>query len=258
MLPVLYHFGTLRVPTFGALLVLGCLVGAWQAIRRAPNYGLASAAMTDLSFYVIAFAFIGARIWFVLEIPDYFRVRPLEILKTQAGGLNFYGAITLAVPIIIIYAIIRRMQIRDTFDAIAPGLALGQAVGWIGLLASGEGYGIPSTAPGGIVFTDQLSLAPLNVSLLPTQIYTASAMLLFFILLAGLSKTRRFPGQIFWTYCLLHGLFLLLIEPYFGGKVRLEAVLGLTISGAAALLLVFASLLMLSVSSRGRNDSLPV
>ncbi|MBT3516303.1 MAG: prolipoprotein diacylglyceryl transferase, partial [Nitrospina sp.] len=71
----------------------------------------------------------------------------------------------------------------------------------------------------GITFTNPRSLAPLETSLHPTQIYLSINALFIFIFLMILSKKKVFDGQVLWSYGILYSIGRFLIE-YFRGDDR--------------------------------------
>jgi phosphatidylglycerol:prolipoprotein diacylglycerol transferase len=73
--------------------------------------------------------------------------------------------------------------------------------------------------PFAISFTNPQSLAPLNVLLHPTQIYSVFSNLILFFILLLLQKKKRFDGMVFLVYLILYALFRSFIE-FFRGDFR--------------------------------------
>jgi len=89
------------------------------------------------------------------------------------------------------------------------------------------------------------SLAPVNIPLHPTQLYSFTANLIIFIFLWVFRGRKRFDGQIFWIYVLLYGVSRSFIE-IFRGDFRGDFVFGiLSISQAIGAGMVFISVVML-------------
>ena len=121
---------------------------------------------------------------FVALAWDYYRDHLLDIFKLWQGGLVFYGGLVLGIVVSIVFLRLRRMPVWETGDIIAPGLALGQAVGRIGCLAAGCCYGEPTTLPWAVTFTHPACLAPLDQPLHPTQAYSSLSLFAIFGLLS--------------------------------------------------------------------------
>ena len=111
------------------------------------------------------------------------------------------------------------MPIWKTADLLVPSIAIGQAIGRWGCLFAGGCYGKETDAIFGITFTNPRSLAPLETSLHPTQIYLSLNALFIFIFLMILSKKKVFDGQVLWSYGILYSIGRFLIE-YFRGDDR--------------------------------------
>lgn len=245
MHPILFQLGPLTIHTYGALLALGAGLGIVLLVRLAGSAGLDQERVLALATWVLVMAVAGSRLFYVLIEPAQFLRRPWEVFYLWQGGLVFYGG--LLGGLATAWWLARRWGLRllPLMDSFAPALALGQAIGRLGCFSAGCCYGLPW--PGGwaaVTFSDPLSLAsPLGLELHPTQIYTAASLAAICGLLLWRWPRRRFAGQVFCTYGLLHGLARVIIEQ-FRGDWRGEALLGfLTPTALAALGLALASAL---------------
>jgi phosphatidylglycerol:prolipoprotein diacylglycerol transferase len=77
-------------------------------------------------------------------------------------------------------------------------------------------YGKPTDLKWGVVFTHPNSLAPLNVSLHPTQIYSTISGFLIFLILLLLHSKKKFEGQVLLWFLILHSTARLAIERFRG------------------------------------------
>jgi len=98
-----------------------------------------------------------------------------------------------------------------------------------------------------MTFTDTRSLAPLNVSLFPTQLMESTGEFAIFGLLLFLSRSKRFDGQIFGLYLVLYAMLQFVIEffrgdaargVYFGGAISTSQIIAILIAVAASAALV--------------------
>ncbi len=212
MHPVLFHFGSLTVYTYGFLIAVGFIVGILLAKREALRVGIDPDAIMDLSFYIIIAAIVGSRLFYVITTPDLYLAHPLEIFKIWNGGLVFYGGFIFAVATALICMKLKGLPVWETTDIFAPSVALGQFFGRLGCFSAGCCFGKKCDLPWAVTFRDPDSLAPVGVLLHPTQLYDAFANLIIFFLLWRLRKNKRFSGQIFWTYVPLYGIARIIVE----------------------------------------------
>ena len=219
MYPILIEFGFFKIFTYGLLVATGFLVAILLASSRAEKEGLDSQKVLDLCFYVMVSALLGARLLYVIVEHRYFLDSPLEIFKFWKGGLVFYGGLILGVLISLWYLKRNQMPMWKTADLLAPSIALGQLIGRWGCFFAGCCYGKKTDVAWGITFTDPRSLAPLEISLHPTQVYLSLNAVFIFIFLMWLSKRKVFDGQILWSYGILYSVGRFLIE-YFRGDDR--------------------------------------
>ena len=219
MYPILIEFGFFKIFTYGLLVATGFLVAILLASSRAEKEGLDSQKVLDLCFYVMVSALLGARLLYVIVEYRYFLDSPLEIFKFWKGGLVFYGGLILGVLISLWYLKRNQMPMWKTADLLAPSIALGLSIGRWGCFFAGCCYGKKTDVAWGITFTDPRSLAPLEISLHPTQVYLSLNAVFIFIFLMWLSKRKVFDGQILWSYGILYSIGRFLIE-YFRGDDR--------------------------------------
>ena len=219
MYPILIEFGFFKIFTYGLLVATGFLVAILLASSRAEKEGLDSQKVLDLCFYAMVSALLGARLLYVIVEYRYFLDSPLEIFKFWKGGLVFYGGLILGVLISLWYLKRNQMPMWKTADLLAPSIALGQLIGRWGCFFAGCCFGRKTDVAWGITFTDPRSLAPLEISLHPTQVYLSLNAVFIFMFLMWLSKRKVFDGQILWSYGILYSIGRFVIE-YFRGDDR--------------------------------------
>jgi phosphatidylglycerol:prolipoprotein diacylglycerol transferase len=111
-----------------------------------------------------------------------------------------------------------RLSFWSTGDLWAPSLALGQAIGRFGCFMAGCCYGRPTGSSWGVVFTHPQSLAPLNIPLYPTQMFEAVSGFAVFLALIFLHGKKKFEGQVFLWYLILHSTARLFVERFRGDE----------------------------------------
>ena len=194
------------------------MTAIWFSSHRAKIRGAAiqSQEITDLFLVILISSLVGARLFYVAQNFSLFSAHPLDIFKIWNGGLVFYGGFIAALVATVIYVKQKGFEIWSTADLLAPGIALGHAVGRLGCLFAGCCYGSTCDLPWAVTFTDPESLAPLNIPLHPTQLYAVISNLIIFCLLLALDRKSAFAGRLFWLYILLYGIFRSLVEVFRG------------------------------------------
>ncbi len=212
MHPILFRLGSLNIYAYGFFIAVGFVLGFFFAVRRGRQEGVPFERMVDLLFCTVLSAIIGSRLLFVLVNFDHYQDHPLQIFRIWEGGLVFYGGLILAVAVSLGYLKWNRLPVWKFADLFSPSIALGLFFGRIGCFFAGCCYGKETSLPWGITFTDPNSLARLNFSLHPTQIYEAISSLVIFFFLNWKRRRKTFDGQIFWLFLLLYSAIRFLIE----------------------------------------------
>jgi len=240
--------GPLAMPTYGILLVLGMLAGLWIVTRQARKAGLVPETITDMAVYAIIAGLIGAKVLLlIVEWPFYSR-NPRELLSLFQSGGVFYGGLLGAIPVAFWYARRHQLDGWKTADVLAPGVAVGQAIGRMGCFMAGCCYGKPTSVPWAVTFTDVFANrnvgTPLDTPLHPTQIYESLACFLILGILLWMAPRKRFHGQVVLAYVVLYAVARFVVEMFrgdairgfvFGGRLSTSQFIALLMVAAAAL-----------------------
>ena len=140
-----------------------------------------------------------------------------------------------------------RLSFLSAGDLWAPSLALGQGIGRIGCFMAGCCYGRPTGSSWGVLFTNPKSLAPLNIPLYPTQLFEAFSLFVIFLFLIFLHGKRKFEGQVFLWYLILHSTARLFVERFRGDERGLIPGSEMTATQFVALLILLGSVVALLV-----------
>lgn len=237
-----WAIGPIPIRLYGLMIGIGFLLGMTLAARQAKKEGINPDRILDMGVYLLLAAIIGSRLLYVLTSLQEFRTNPLDVFAIWKGGLVFYGGLLAAVPVGIWYVKKHSLPVWQTADIMAPSISLGHAFGRLGCFFAGCCYGAPCSGPACITFTDPRSLAPLGVSLYPTQLMESGGELIIFGLLLALRRYKRFDGQIFGLYLLLYAVLRFVIEffrgdvargVYFGGLISTSQIIAILIAAAA-------------------------
>jgi len=206
--PVLLHIGPLALHWYGLMYVVAIMVGLWCIRRYTARQGISQNHVYRMLWWCIAAGLIGGRLYYVIQQPDLvadYLLKPQHILATWEGGMAFYGAIFLIVPVLIFRAIKERLNPLMALDAGALFAACAQPIGRIGNLINGDIIGYPSTLPWSTVYDNPNSFACPNKSTchIPVQPAAGYELLLnvvLIVLLIVLARRSRRPGALIVTY----------------------------------------------------------
>jgi phosphatidylglycerol---prolipoprotein diacylglyceryl transferase len=211
MYPRLFTTPYFVIHTFGVFLAAAFFAALWWMMRSVRREGLNRDLAAGLGLWVIIGSIVGAKALMVVRtLPDYL-ARPSDLwsLATIQSAGDFYGGFIGAL-LGGLFFLSRHREIPRwrMADLCGPAIALGQSIGRIGCFMAGDDYGRPTQLPWGVVFRDpeaaEIGGTPLGISLHPVQLYESFACLLLFFLLVGLSRRKRFNGEIFLAYTLLY------------------------------------------------------
>lgn len=154
MCPELFRlpFINVTVKSYGLMMVIGFLCALWLMRRLSRSFLPNPQIITDIALYALIAGVIGARLFYVIHYPDDLRDNLVKILYIWEGGLEFYGGIVTAFPVILLYLFRHKLPVRKSFDVLAVGLMLALAFGRIGCFLNGCCYGKPTDLPCGIRF----------------------------------------------------------------------------------------------------------
>jgi phosphatidylglycerol:prolipoprotein diacylglycerol transferase len=136
----------LPIRGFGVSLFLAAVAAIWLTVRRAPRVGLTADWVLGLATWVFVAGIIGARAFFVVQYWDEFK-RPTwwetlsQVLQIAQGGLVAYGSFLGGFLALAFYVKRRQVPLLFVGDLIAPGIALGLAIGRIGCFLNGCCFG---------------------------------------------------------------------------------------------------------------------
>ncbi len=137
--------GPIRLWGYGAMLVLGFLVGIAMAQRRARRAGENPEVITHLGIMCVVGGILGSRLAYVIQHWDTQYAHSPNMLAAifnfSSGGLIYYGGVVLATALVLIYLLVRKLSGRRFLDYLAISMMVGLAFGRAGCLLNGCCYG---------------------------------------------------------------------------------------------------------------------
>lgn len=207
--PNIVEIGPFVLAWHGMLSVLAIVVGLWLTRVGLRERGLALPRFDSFAIWTIAGGIVGARLFYVLDHLGDFARNPLEIFAISEGGLAVYGAVIGGFATVALLCRRRQLPFRQIIDAIAPGLAVAQAVGRIGCLLNGDAWGARTDGIFRVVYTHPDALIPgrlLNVPTHPYPIYDMAMNLAIVAVIWPLRRRQLPAGTIFALFSLLYAL----------------------------------------------------
>jgi prolipoprotein diacylglyceryl transferase len=149
------NLGPLTIHFYALGIILGIAVAIFVGRKRYKFSGGNPDEVSDAAIWAIPFGIIGGRLYHVITSPQqYFGQggNPIDALRIWQGGLGIWGAIAFGAIGALIY--FKKQETTLSFskflDALAPGVALAQAIGRIGNWFNQELFGKPTQLPWGL------------------------------------------------------------------------------------------------------------
>lgn len=250
-----WNLGPIPLRAYALLIVLGIVVAIWLGNKRYVARGGRPGLITDIAIWAVPFGIVGGRIYHVVtDWQIYFGTDGrgfTAALRIWDGGLGIWGAVTLGAVGAWIGAKRAGVALPPIGDAVAPGIALAQAIGRLGNYFNQELFGSPTTLPWG------LEISPSNrpvgyesfETFHPTFLY--ESLWLIGVAIVVIWADKRFVmghGRAFALYVLLYTL----------GRVWIEAlriddaneILGLRLNVWTSIVVGLGALTYILVSAR--------
>jgi prolipoprotein diacylglyceryl transferase len=148
-----WHLGPVPLRAYAMCIIAGIVVAVWLGERRWVARGGRPGDVTEIATWMVPFGIVGGRLYHVITSPEaYFGPGgdPVGALKVWQGGLGIWGAVLLGGVGAWIACRRRGIPLPPFADALAPGLAVAQAIGRFGNYANQELFGRPTDLPWGL------------------------------------------------------------------------------------------------------------
>lgn len=211
------NFGGSAVHTYGLMIALGAVALIYVAWHWAERFGIDPEKHFRGAVAIALAAMIGPKLFLVIQDFHFYSRNPGAFFTAafwESGGI-FYGGIVCGLIVMTAYVYRRRLSWLSVGDALAPGVAVGQAIGRLGCFSAGCCWGKPTSGFFGYTFHNPYAHAtvgvPLGIELYPTQLLMAAGQFVIFLVLWRVARRRAFAGQVLVVYLLCYGVFRFLI-----------------------------------------------
>lgn len=252
-----WNLGPIPIRAYAFLIIIGIIVAVWLGNKRYVARGGTPGTILDIAIWAVPFGIIGGRLYHVVsDWQLYFGPGGSGIsgaIRIWDGGLGIWGAVSIGALGAWIGAKRAGVALPPVGDAIAPGIALAQAIGRWGNYFNQELFGSPTDLPWG------LQISPNNrpsgfeefSTFHPTFLY--ESLWLVGVALIVIWADRRFTmghGRAFALYVLLYTVGRLWIE-----ALRIDSanqILGLRLNIWTSIIVGLGALAYIIISARLR------
>ncbi|MFI2433907.1 prolipoprotein diacylglyceryl transferase [Streptomyces sp. NPDC018693] len=150
------YLGPLPLRGYAFCIIIGVFVAVWLGNRRWIARGGRAGTVADIAVWAVPFGLIGGRLYHVItDYELYFSEGRdwVDAFKIWEGGLGIWGAIALGAVGAWIGCRRRGIPMPAYADAVAPGIALAQAIGRWGNWFNQELYGRETDLPWAVHIT---------------------------------------------------------------------------------------------------------
>ena len=179
MFPYL-RLGPFLLPMASLALLAGLWVGFPLIEREAVRLKINASTLSNVIFYSLLAALIGARLGYALEFPSIYLAKPVSLLSLTPATLSPTMGLVIGLITFAIFVQRKQLPIRASLDSIAPGLALFMVFVGLAHILSGDAYGAPTSVPWAIRLWNEYRH--------PSQFYETLIALMIF-----LAIRQRFP-----------------------------------------------------------------
>jgi prolipoprotein diacylglyceryl transferase len=148
-----WFVGPVPIRAYAICIILAIVAAVVITERRLRARGGPAGMVTDIAVWAVPFGIVGARIYHVLTSPGAYLGQGGDLLaafQIWKGGLGIWGAIAGGALGAWIACRQRGLPLTVFADALAPGLAVAQAIGRIGNWFNNELYGRQTDLPWGL------------------------------------------------------------------------------------------------------------
>ena len=233
--PVALEIGPVQLHWYGIIIAAAVLVAGMLGTRVARWLNEDPDDGWSMLLLVIVFAIIGARLYHVIHMSEYYVANPVLIPQIWNGGLGIPGGVAGGALGIFIYTRSKGLNTARWMDIFAPALLLGQVIGRLGNYVNQELYGppisqcgdgFPPCLPWGITIAaenrtgtpwDAVTFPVETTQFVPLFAYEMVLNFIGMLLLLFIIKRfgpRLFAGDIVLMYLMWYGGVRTLLETY--------------------------------------------
>ncbi|MGH2618949.1 MAG: prolipoprotein diacylglyceryl transferase [Anaerolineales bacterium] len=235
MFPFL-RLGPILLQLPGLALLAGVWVGSYLADKEATRLKLKAATISNLIFYGLVAGIVGARLGYAVRYLSTYLANPLGLLALTPATLSPRVGVVIGAAVAVWFGRRKKLPLRPTLDALAPGLAAFLVGTGMSHILSGDAFGSATSAPWAIYLWDERRH--------PSQVYETIAALLVFVVEWRRPLGRPGEGANFLLVVALSAAARVFLEAFRGdsliwpGGFRAAQVIALVVFAAACRLIL--------------------
>jgi len=208
MKDILIQFGPITVYSYGLFIALGIVAGYTHFIREAGRAKLDTNRLSNILFWSMLFAFVGAHLCYILLNLQYYLRNPLELIRIEdlRSGYVFLGGLAAGMVSSFLLLKKHKFDYALVMDLASPGLALAYSLGRIGCFLHGCCYGRVSHGVCAVWFPPDSPAGALLEPRIPTQLLSSLIGIAIFTILLLVRDRKRFKGEVFLAFIGLYSI----------------------------------------------------
>ncbi|MEV5241576.1 prolipoprotein diacylglyceryl transferase [Streptomyces cinnamoneus] len=246
------YLGPIPLRGYAFCIIIGVFVAVWLGNKRWIARGGRAGTVADIAVWAVPFGLVGGRLYHVItDYELYFGSGRnwVDAFKIWEGGLGIWGAVALGAVGAWIGCRRRGIPLPAYADAIAPGIALAQAIGRWGNWFNQELYGKATDLPWALKIDADPAIGRVAGTYHPTFLYESLWCL-------GVAALVIFADR---KFRLGHGrAFALYVAAYTVGRFWTEYlrvdeahhVLGLRLNGWTSILVFLGAVAYIVISTK--------
>jgi phosphatidylglycerol:prolipoprotein diacylglycerol transferase len=200
MHPFLFEIFGFKLYSYGMVMVIAFIICITITLKSTPRHLLSSQDIYNFCLIIMASLLFGPKLMAIIVQGKFNPDALVEVLKFwERGSFSFFPAFLLAVILIFLYCILKKIPMMKTMDHLLPIAILGVAIQrTFGCFLAGCCYGKPTNLPWGMVFPE-VSRAGRHfpgIPIHPTQLYCGISALLIYIFLIWYKNQTQRVGEI--------------------------------------------------------------
>src|SRR3990172_12541933 len=218
-------------------LLVGVWIGSALAEKEAVRLKLPSATINNLVFIVIIAGIVGARLAYAARYLSVYLANPLSLFALNFNTMAGFDGVLIGLVFAALYGWRKKLPLRPTLDALAPGLAAFMVALSLAHTLSGDAFGAPADLPWSIYLWSEYRH--------PSQVYETLLALGIFFAIYKKPLGQSGTGINFWLFVALSSAARIILEAFRGDSVTWPG--GFRVAQVVSLIVLLGSMYMMRV-----------